>query len=308
MLASISISVTMTLLGGLMAAGVARADEPGPSLDAERVQWTELEFQASKLGLTATSTIRLSSVPRDQAQARLLAIEDVPMPNPSAPHVALVEIETVLRKRHSTIQGWFDPHSGRAFQREKLETGRKHYQRTDRLGVGAVHRRRRSPLDDGEIAAGPPGWTHREDEDVALPPVPADAVVSLPSALFYLVAAAPLEQKGDRLELYAFSRQSLDRLELEVLGRARVATDYRVEGAGDTGSTTAAKIDALCIAVRATPVNVEDSDASFQFLGLKGDVEIFLDPATRLPVQVSGSTGVLGRLDVKLRRAVLPVE
>ena len=41
--------------------------------------------------------------------------------------------------------------------------------------------------------------------------------------------------------------------------------------------------------------------ADFDFLGLKGDIDLYMDPATRVLVQVSGKADYIGRTDIKLK-------
>jgi hypothetical protein len=44
---------------------------------------------------------------------------------------------------------------------------------------------------------------------------------------------------------------------------------------------------------------------NFSFLGLRKNIAIFIDPASRLPLQISGKLPKLGSLHLKLSEAVL---
>ena len=39
----------------------------------------------------------------------------------------------------------------------------------------------------------------------------------------------------------------------------------------------------------------------FSFMGLKGDFEIYIDPARRIPVQVSGQIARIGKIHIRLQ-------
>ena len=41
----------------------------------------------------------------------------------------------------------------------------------------------------------------------------------------------------------------------------------------------------------------------FDFLGLKGDIDLYLDPKTRVLVQISGTVDIVGYTDILLREA-----
>ena len=45
------------------------------------------------------------------------------------------------------------------------------------------------------------------------------------------------------------------------------------------------------------------ADGDFEFLGLKGDIDLYLDPKTRVLVQISGSLDIVGYTDILLRSA-----
>ena len=49
----------------------------------------------------------------------------------------------------------------------------------------------------------------------------------------------------------------------------------------------------------------EADDEPFQFLGLSGSIEVALDPATRMPLTISGTAPYVGRVTFRLRAATL---
>ena len=51
--------------------------------------------------------------------------------------------------------------------------------------------------------------------------------------------------------------------------------------------------------MNAIPVDPAGAD-EFDFLGLKGDIDLYLDPDNRVLVQISGKADVIGHTDIKL--------
>jgi hypothetical protein len=60
-------------------------------------------------------------------------------------------------------------------------------------------------------------------------------------------------------------------------------------------------IDALRLSLRARALTaIEGEDEDFSFLGLKGDITIFIDSGSGIPIQISGDIPTIGRVDLKL--------
>ena len=120
--------------------------------------------------------------------------------------------------------------------------------------------------------------------------------------LFYLASAGDLAA-GRPVEVCVFTRKALSRVELRVEATAELAVDYS-ERSPRGARRRRGDIEALKLSIKARPV-AADSGEEFELLGLKGDVELYLDPATRIPVQVSGRLPGLGRVHVKLTEVEL---
>jgi hypothetical protein len=45
----------------------------------------------------------------------------------------------------------------------------------------------------------------------------------------------------------------------------------------------------------------DEQPEEFSFMGLKGDFEIYIDAATRIPVQVSGQISRIGKVHIRLQ-------
>ncbi len=279
---------------------IAGAGAGTESLAAGAVPWTTLDFSATKLGMTAHSEIRFEKLQGAAADADLVAV-----PNGRSASGAAVRlgVRSTFRRRDSRIDLWLDAKTGMALQRRKLETGRKHYQRTERYALDRVHSLRREPASAEETSLGPAGWSEREDTEI---PFERDhgETLSEPLALFYLVSASDLREVGARLESVVYSKKQLVALTLEVTGITEVPVAYD-EMQGGRATRHEGTIDALCIAVSARPLGPDGDRDDFRFLGLRGDIEMFVDPRNGLPVRISGRTEIslLGRLDVDLVRA-----
>ena len=66
------------------------------------------------------------------------------------------------------------------------------------------------------------------------------------------------------------------------------------------------QIEALKIDLEIQPLPSDlDEDEDFSFLGFKENIAIFIDPASNLPIQLSGKIPRIGNSTVKLRQVQL---
>ena len=276
------------------------------TFDPARLRWSELHFRASKLTVTATSEVRIDSEPVGRAAGQWLEPATGRPVSPRGDRVVRVSLQSEVLGKRSDLDLWLDPISAAAIQRTQLEAGRKvrhHRHRALRFTDSGVfhltHRATEETVDRPWQE-----WTPSPDF-VSFPSAVDTSVVMEPSALFYLLAVADLDQVGDRLETHVFSKGRLMRVTLLVAEQTDIKVDYlEVRKNGEErvrGRRPVVRID-----LRAAPVAQEGSGKDFEFLGLRGEVEVYLEPTERIPLQISGDIRYAGRGRVRLQRAVLP--
>ena len=266
-----------------------------PSFDAQRVRWQHLEYRATKLLISATTTIDLRAVSGDEARAGLLAAER-PGATAQEPGERTLEIrlESSVLGRKSIEKLWFDPHAATTLQRYKLRHGSKAYDKTQRFTDLGVLSRRRSPADDSEARALPgAGWSKVRETWYAAPPEARGcALLADPTLLFYLFSAHDWSA-GRALRLCVFSNKSFSRLQVRPAGQQNLAVDYL-----DTGTRKQGDLEALRVELRSQSLGTDGR--AFELMGLEGDVDLFLDPATGIPVEIRGRMSKLGSVEVRL--------
>ena len=55
--------------------------------------------------------------------------------------------------------------------------------------------------------------------------------------------------------------------------------------------------------MNAVPIDPSEGD-KFDFLGLKGDIHLYMDPVTRVLLQISGKADIIGHTDITLKEVV----
>ncbi len=286
----------------LMPAILAAAAVPA-AYDLEAVAWSRLELEASKFFLTARSEVELAARPSAQAASELLAPGQGQGLAPRGTESGVLDIRTRILSRDSRVRFWFDPGDARALQRSSHDTSKKKLRhRIYRYTSGGVFSRTLRPA-DGEGDRPWASWSQVDDRFFSFDPAAAGVPVTEAAGLLYLVPAGDLRAPGDQDRLRVFTRGQVREVDVAVVGSERLEVDY-VEVSGGGERTVDGKIETLKIAIRPRAGAGEDG-SDFKLLGLEGDIDIYLEPRTRVPLMVSGKVDVVGTVRLRLRRAVL---
>lgn len=274
--------------------------------DARRIGWSELDFRVSKFGLALESRVRL----REMSQAELSRALVDPGPGAWLPAPErggwMIRLETTGLGRRSDLDLLLDSEGG-SLQRTQVETGRRHkdhHDRTQRFSRTAVHIDTRKPALD-ELEKAPAQWSERSQSVFEIPAgLPQGAVLGQSSGLFYTLAAAELVKPGDRTVAYVLGKGRVTEVELAVEALELLPVDFvEVDAAGPRRRKD--KVVTLRVRLNGRGVGSGADHGDFRFLGLRGDIHVYLDIESRAPVLITGDFGWLGPVQIKLQRLVL---
>lgn len=289
-----------TLASTLLVALVATAgDVPaGESwLDPARVEWRQASYHGRKLvfSLDAEVTMGFPSV-EEVALALAPAGESDPL-RPAGREIVAVRLESTVIGSHSTTVLYVDAHSGAALQRRQLRRKRDNVRfKTLRFAERGVQLGFHEPA-RGESRDDPHLWSGGSTRFAPYPPWVDRALdVSEPTALFYVLAVAPLTETGDVVRFPAFSKEELVTVELEVAGWEQIEVDYECDGQRIEGP-----VPALKVLVDAHPLDPGAKPNRLEVMGLHGAIEVHLDVRTRALLAVSGRVPYVGRAAVRIR-------
>ncbi len=288
----------LALAPGLASAADAALD---PALDPARVGWSEIRMTASKFFLTAESRLALRTVTGATVTPDLLVVAD-PHFTPLAPGPAVLELvyDTRGAGRKSRLTLLMDPDSGAAIQRVQHDQDGKPRFRTYRFGVEGAYHRTFWPATTGEQSLQPKAWTRTSEGLRAYPVKPGKHPVIEPTGLLYAIAAASLDKPGDTADMLVFRRRDTQTVHIAVLPSREVSVRY--DEVWPTGTVErSGKVQPLRLSLRGMPVpGGGPTDEDLELLGLRGQLELLLDPTTRAPLELSGDVKVLGKVTLRL--------
>ena len=289
------------LLLVLLALAPAAADAGDPALDPARVGWSEIRMTASKFFLTAESRLALRTLPAETVIPDLLVVADEQF-TPLVPGTDVLELvyDTWGAGRKSRLTLLMDPGSGAAIQRVQHDQASKPRFRTYRFGIEGAYHRTFWPATASEKLLQPKEWTRTSEGLRAYPVSPGKQPVIEPTGLLYAIAAAALNKPGDTADMLVFRRRDTRTVRITVLPSREVSVRY--DEAWPTGTVQrSGKIVALRLSLRGMPAaGGNPDDDGLELLGLRGQLELLLDPATRAPLQLSGDVRILGKVTLRL--------
>ena len=287
----------------VMAGAVARSPEraAAPDFDAARVGWSEVRMTASLLFLTAEASLALRIVPGSSVVPDLLPLPPGVM-TPLVPGAEVLELryEASGAGRKSRLTLLMDPVSGAALQNTVQDLEGNLRLRTFRFGTEGAFQSTRSPADEGENALLPARWTGTSEGLRAYPIAPGPQAVIESTGLLYAIAAASLNKPGDTLELLVFRRRDTQLVHIEVLPAVEIGVHY--DELWPKGAVQrSGRVLPIRLTLQGLPVPGSSADdEDLEVLGLRGKLELLLDPVTRAPLELSGNIRVLGVVTLRL--------
>ena len=298
-------AAAVLVLGSFMG-DADRALGESAAYDPVRIQWSELDYLAAKLAVTASSEVRIRIEPASQAATHWLQPSTGHPVMPAGGKTIRVQLGSQIMGKKSDLDLWLDPVSGAAFQRTQLETGKKvrhHRHRSLRFGeLGVFNSTYRAT--DETVDRPYKEWSLSETFEPFPEELSPKAVVTEPSALFYLLAVVDLERLGDRTTAYVFSKDQVMRVHLIAQEKVEIKVDYTEESSAGK-RVVKGRREAMRIRLDGRPMGTGGNDKDFEFLGLRGDVDVYLDSVRRIPLQISGNIKFVGKGHVRLQRVRL---
>jgi hypothetical protein len=196
---------------------------------------------------------------------------------------------------------WFNPSDASALGRIRLRAGEDDFKKTYRFTDQGVFRHRIEPKDKGEARLEPDQWTDIKD---TFYPYDLDqlgcSVVSERTVLVYILSTVALSNSNAPLTVCVFGKRQLHRVKLINAGAESIKVNF-IEKSVQNEIRKQGTIKAIKVAITAHPINpvLEDAE-NFSFLGFHKSIAIYIEPASGLPIQVSGIIPNVGKAELKL--------
>jgi len=296
----------------LLSAAASGQPQPSPAATARPscaapVAWSELRFEAHKLLLTATAVVQSETLPAHAVAGDLRTPPQGEGRAPAGPCVTVLRLSSdVPIGRDETATAWLDADDGGVLQVDKVATGRGAFRKVFRYSDAGFFMWRSAPADDAEERGDPQRWSKRKTEAVTATRPAGDLALTDSYALLYLVSRVPRERVGVISSALMFADDRLSEVTFRVEGLSLREVDLRLDWPGGERRIDEKRL-LRRISVAAAPLGAgrREKDVDLGFLGMKGELVVWVDMETGLPVELDGRADTVGRLRVTLERATL---
>lgn len=278
------------------------ADESQSRLDHDSVRWNRLVYEATAFFITLETEMKLSSLSRQMASGQLAMKDESNLLFPRGGKVFRIDTfaDSFGKETHYSL--WFDE-DGEILQRKKVQRGKKNEIKLYRFSPCAYYSLRKK-FPDEEFDEKNQQWdafNHKFHEFA--PELCGDEPVIDANALLYLVSALNIKDVGFEKDINTFSRGRLIKVRLKAKEKTSIYSEYVVNS---PEGKTEIEDDIDVLKIQLSPIVGDSKERdNFRFLGLKGNINIYVDTKRKLIVRLSGKVKVLGSIDINLRRAEL---
>lgn len=296
-------SAVLSLLLLLSAPACLAGEEPADELAAAASGiagpgWTRLVYTGDALPGKPATALELTESSMDALAISGARIPDNTITPFTARNVRLLSVAAQGEASHTGLRIWFDGDNGTVLQRDRLKTGPEGSRKIHRYGSDGTARVRLEPANETQAQATPATWTQRKDKVYRYD---LDAAgcrrVTVPTLLLY--AAATREAATMDSYLCVFQDDSLYRVWLRPQGTERIPVDYTVSSSEGKRRVTGDQL-AEKIGLHIEPATGAADTTGFELLELRGEIAIYVDPVTRLPVGISGSRALYRNIHIRL--------
>lgn len=271
------------------------------------VGWSELHYEAHKLLLTATAAVRLETLPTPETVVDLRTPPEGAGRAPAGPCVAVLRLSSdVPIGRDEDATAWLDSETGGVLQVDKVATGRGAFRKVFRYSDAGFFMWRSAPADDEEERGEPDRWSKRKTAMVGGDRPSQRLTLTDSYALLYLVSLVPRERGEIKRSALMFADDRLAEVVFRVGGLSLRKADFRVSWPGGERRIDEKRL-LRRISIAAAPLGAGSraADVDLGFLGMKGELTVWIDMETGVPVELDGRADTVGRLRVRLERATL---
>jgi len=279
------------------------------SIDKTNVSWKHLSFKGKELFVKLAVEIKLISPSKVELDAAFISSpQGTPIGASGSGTLIIntnISVKSVfLPKVNLQNVAWFDPATLSAMQYVRLRTGLKDAKKTYRFTDKGVFKFTRQPIDKKEALQTPGKWSAAKERFYPYVPDKIGCLdITVPMAVVYFISASKISDFEKTVTICVFNKKEVIYLDIRKESIESIQLDYtKKKGDQEIQRNTSISTHILSLKARSTTTNRLMDD--FTFVGLQGDIKIYIDPETRIPVQLKGDYKGLGEVKLKLQEVV----
>jgi hypothetical protein len=242
----------------------------------QTASWTQLEFEQRAFWLTARSLVSLQPVDSAGATWQLSS-------------------QSSIAKNSEAVTVQFDHATGQSQLRERTSRGKNQRYKSWSYQPGTIIRLRRAP--EANSADNPQQWPLQSRRELPYPTLPAVGGILVDPTLLLWLAADALDSGTSPVSFDTHT--DLNFYQVTATAQPAQMRGFDVDLPGDSQRRV------IPVKLRVLPLGTAIDEPDFNLLGLSGEITIYYDAATRVPLLLEGDAPRIGNAAIELKRVTL---
>ena len=276
------------------------------NIDKTTVPWKHLSFKGKEIFAKLTAEVKLISPSKFELdEAFISSPQGAPIAIKKSGALIIdtqIAIKSVFAKVKLQNIAWFDPVTLSTMQYVRKRTGLNEAKKTYRFTDKGVFRFTRRPIDKNEITKPPEEWSAIKERFYHYDLGKQDCVdIAAPIPIIYLISASKISDFEKTVTICVFNKKEAIYVDIQKGPAESVQLNY-IEIKGDETIQRNIPILAEVLSLKARSISSGQIMNNFTLVGLQGDIKIYIDPKSRVPIQLKGDYQGFGEIKLKLRQ------
>jgi hypothetical protein len=242
--------------------------------------WQVLEYEQKAFWATARSRLEI-------------------LPVSGKPNVWALDVLSSVVDNSEQLAVSFDPATGRVLSRSRISSGKEQRMKSYQYETDFILRERRNSPADTKTP--PDQWPVTSTKYVNFPTSKGNTVVTSPYMLVLLASQLQAQGPNKSMEVIVNTDLNFYRVKLTSGNGVPIKADYKVSGQ----EAVSGEFETVAVAIQARPEGKLEDKEDFSLLGLNGEIILFFDPKTGLPLQIRGDAPRIGSTEINLKSVTM---
>ena len=275
-----------------------------------KVSWTDLTFKGSKLLTTITVQMQLGAGALSPDDPAAKAGTYLPGCSETINGSRLLTVKSfskgILSDGQYEEQIWFKEPDGLPYKRIRVRNDDNPWIKSYCWETKGVRRHEIQPGGYAENKQPPIKWTQRNEHFYDYPMKSAGcSSIFDPSLIFYILSTLDPAMQQNPKEICVFGKKQLHRLTIRQVKSSPIEISFKTQTSSQK-KTIKDQITPLVYSITTEPYTPEKKKPeNFSLFGLNKGIRIYMDPETLIPVRVSGTNNIFGKIELRLQNAGL---
>jgi hypothetical protein len=185
------------------------------------------------------------------------------------------------------------------FSRSRISSGKERRMKSYQYETDFILRERRNSPADAKTP--PDQWPVTSTKHLEYPASRGSTVVTSPYMLVLLASQLQAQGPNKSMEVIVNTDLNFYRVKLTSGNGVPIEADYKVSGQEAVSGT----FETVAVAIHAKPEGKLADKEDFSVLGLDGEIILFFDSKTGLPLQIRGDAPRIGSTEINLKSVTM---